>query len=284
MVGLLAALTFISPARASAQAASDVHFAPDGSFVATNIVVQQKAGSNLFSRATWGEAFLRMVVLISASTTITKNHGEAATLEDIAEQHLLDIDGTLATGANSIVINAAHIRDTSLERESKTLSGLVKSLDAVGQSFVLSNKTFGTTRVEASDALIMKGQRPIPFGEIAVGDKVTSVSGTYDYAGSTLRASSISVYQDKSVFAPRNFQGTLKSISATQLPTVLVVTVASSTDYAVYLNEKGRILNKEKSATSLSRFVAGDTVRFFGVVRQTKLTEADAEVVRDLNF
>ena len=110
-----------------------------------------------------------------------------------------------------------------------------------------------------------------------------SAPGTYDYPTNTLTASSVDVYQSKSIFTSRNFEGTLKSICGTALPAVLTVTVGG-TDYTAYLPDKSAVLKSNKSATSLTRFVVGDTVRLYGKIRQANLTEIDADTVRDLNF
>lgn len=91
------------------------------------------------------------------------------------------------------------------------------------------------------------------------------------------------MYQDKSIFVERNFQGTLKSVSTVVLPATLVVTVGA-TDYTVYLADSSSVLRNNRKPTTLSRFVVGDTVRFYGAIRETNFEEIDAEVVRDLNF
>ena len=119
--------------------------------------------------------------------------------------------------------------------------------------------------------------------DITAGDKILSVAGLYDYPSNTLTASNVEVFQSKTIFKPRNFEGTLKSISGTTLPVSLVVTVGS-TDYTIYLNEKASVLKNNKKPTTLTRFVVGDTVRAYGSIRETNLTEIDAEIVRDTNF
>ena len=139
-----------------------------------------------------------------------------------------------------------------------------------------------TVRVGASTP-IKKGARSVLFTDIAVGDKVLSVSGTYDYETGVLTATALEIFQDKTIFTPRNFEGTLKSISGTTLPATLVVTVAG-TDYTVYLAKGASVLKKNRSAATLGRFVVDDAVRFYGAIRQANFTEVDAEVVRDLNF
>ena len=102
------------PARA-ANAPSEISIKPDGTFFATNVVVMQKsekAGTNLFSRVTWGNDFLRVTILAS-SAKITKNNGGSAAVEDIQVGDILSVKGTLATGSDSLVINALNYKGRS---------------------------------------------------------------------------------------------------------------------------------------------------------------------------
>lgn len=280
----VAIVAMLGPALATADTASEIHLTPDGLFSAKRVTVVQKAGTNLFSRAKWGQAFIRVTILVNKSTEITKNHGEKMTVADIKEGDILDIEGTLASGADTIMINPTRIRDISLERESRTLSGVVESINQSELSFVLANKLSGNTRIVLSASTpVGKGARSIEFKDIQTGDRILSAFGTYDYRTNTLEASEIKVYQNKAIFAPRNFQGALKNLSGTTLPATLTITVGSM-DYSVYLSEKAAVLKKNKEMASLNRFVAGDTVRFYGSIRESDLSEVDAEIVRDLEF
>jgi len=284
----LGAILFLALSAGAAYAASpsDIHITPDGKFSATNVVVFQKSGkANFFSRVTWGTAFVRVTILAHDDTVITKAHGEPATVDEIKDKDVLDVEGTLSSGDGALVINATRIRDTMLQVESKTISGTVASVNPDSSSLILSNNVFGaTTTVKISPSTtIQKGVRTIVISDISSGDKVLSASGTYDYTTNTFTAVSIEIFQDKKMFIPRNFQGTLKSISGTTLPTTLTVEVGA-TDYIVYIAEGSDIWNIRRKPASLSRFVVGDTVRFYGGIRTTNLTEIDAEIVRDLNF
>lgn len=282
------AILFLSLGAGAAYAAapSDIHIKPDGTFSATNVVVFQKSGtSNFFSRVTWGDAYVRVTVLANKDTVITKAHGETMTANDIREKDVLDVEGRLSSGEGALVINATRIRDTSLQVESKKISGTVASVNSGNSSLVLSNSTFGatTTVVLSPSAVIQKGVRAIMLGDVTPGDTVLSASGSYDYTKNVFSTSLIEIYQDKAPFTPRNFEGTLKSISAAALPTTLVVTVGNA-DYTVYLAEGSSVLKNNRKPATLSRFVVGDTVRFYGSVRQANFGEIDAEIVRDLNF
>jgi len=271
------------PARA-ANTPSEISIKPDGTFFATNVVVMQKsekAGTNLFSRVMWGSVFLRITVLAS-SAKITKNNGGGAAVEDIQVGDILSVKGTLAPGADSLVINALEVRDLSLNVETKNISGVIKTLNVSLNNFTLTDKKLGAITVVAPYN-IQKGARVISVGELTVGDKVISASGSFDYLAKIFTASDMEVYQDKSVFKAQNFQGTLKSLSETALPASAVITVGK-TDYTVYLAASAKVMSKNKAATTLQRYTVGDTVRFYGAIRQTNLQEIDAGIIRNLNF
>lgn len=283
LVGVFLMTSF--PLAGFAATPSEIHIRPDGSFTATNVVVYQKAGDrNFFCRITWDKVYVRVVVLINDSTVITKKHGERASGKEIQEGDVLDVEGILSGGEGSFNVTAKKIRDTSLTAESKSIAGTVLSIDSGKNTFILKNKTFGTTTVAVSSTTtIQKGIRTISFSEIVKGDEITSSYGTYDYNTRTLVSTLITVYQNPAVFQTKLYEGTLKSIAGTSLPTSLVVTV-SGTDYIVYLSEKTTVLNNARTATSLTRFVVGDKIRLNGTLRKSNLSEIDATVVRDTNF
>lgn len=282
-LGLVLAATLTGTAYA---APTELHIKPDGTLIATNVLVKQKAGGNYFCRMAWGNnGYARLVIVTNDATTVVKAHGEKASRFDIQEGDTINIEGMLSGIDGSLSIMATKITDFSLLKESKSLSGTVVSTNAASASFVLSNKSFGNTIVFiSSTTTIQKGARTISLAEMAAGDKIISVSGTYDHSGNTLTATSVEVRQDQSIFTARNFQGVLKSVTSTVLPATITVTVGGGTDYTVYLPANAAILNKAKTATSLSRFVIGDTVRFYGSIRKTNFVEVDAEVVRDIDF
>lgn len=275
-------VALLAPGLASA--ASEFHVSSKGDISATGLVVMQKAGTSLYARATWEDSYIRVVITTNAGTTITKNYGEKATVADIEAGHLIDVEGKLVTGSDGITITASKIRDAALVKEAKSFSGSIKRIDTLSQSFVLGDKSLGdVTVVVLPSTPITQGKRQVAFSSLKTGDKVLSTSGTYDYVTKTLSPTGIDLYQSKDVFIAKNFEGTLKGVSGTTLPAQLTVSVAG-TDYTIYLSAKSAVLSKNKSATSLRRFAEGDKVRFYGAIRETNLTEVDAEIVRDLNF
>ena len=278
-------IAFALPARAAP--ASEIHINQDGKLVAKNVTVMQKSenGTVFFSRVIWGDIFLRITVLSTPNGTaanITKNNGGPATYGDVKVGDLLNVEGTLSPGADSLLINATTIRDLSLNVETKSIAGIIKTVNTTLNTLTLTDKKLGAITVVAPHN-IQKGARTITVGELVVGDKILSASGSYDYATKTFTASTMEVYQDKSVFKAQNFQGTLKSLSGTALPTTAVVAVGKN-DYTVYLPASATVMSKNKAATTLQRFTAGDTVRFYGSIRQINLQEIDASLIRNLAF
>ncbi len=276
------------PFLALAGVRSEISIDANGKIVAKNIkvfMISEPGKSKFFyTRALWDDIFIRMTVLTNDATTITKQHGEKATVFDIKEGDIINVEGTLPNSADSLNIQATKIVDLSLLRESKVTSGKVTSISGLPGSFsFLSNKGYALTIKIKPGMTITKGARTIQPSDISVGDKILSARGIFDYSTDILEVDTIDVYQDKGVFTPRNFQGTIKSISGTTLPITLSVTVGSK-DYSVSLGEKSAVLNKAKEQTSLTRFVVGDTVRFYGIVRQTDLSAIDADTIRDMDF
>jgi hypothetical protein len=281
-LSLAFALTLV-PTLAAAGSASQLSIAPDGTFTGKNLTVMQVAGTNFFARAIWGQAFVRLTIFASASTTITKNRGGQATTADLAVGDMIDVTGALSTGADSILVNATTIRDNALMKEPKVVSGTITALDPASQSVTLTDKVLGKITVSLLSVSIVKGARTIAFGDLAVGDKLLSAKGIFDYSNSTLTASDAAVYQTQKVFAPRNFDGKLQSLSGTTLPVSLTL-LSGGTTYTVYLTASSSVVSKSRTTAALTRFVVGDAVRVFGAIRKTNLTEVDAEVLRDLNF
>lgn len=277
------ALSLLMPLAASAEVFSQLAIGQDGSFSGKNLTIIQKSGGTIFARATWGKAFIRMTILTDASTTVAKEYGGVASVNDIVSGDVIDVGGALSSNAESIFLTATTIRDRALISEGKTIAGSVQSPNASAQTFALTDPSLGAVTVSVSSSTdIVKGQRSIGFAELARGYKVLAGTGVYDFSTRVFAASSLTVYQDPSLFQPRNFQGSLTAMSTTSPATLTVQ--SGATTYSVYLSPNVSIVNKNRAASTLNRFVIGDTVRIWGALRKSDLTQVDASVVRDLNF
>lgn len=279
---------FAVPFFSYAEARSEINIDSNGKMSIKNLrvtMVPEPGKSKFFyTRAIWDNMFLRITVLTNDKTDISKKYGEKATVFDIKDGDVINVEGNLPNSSDTLNVQASKIVDLSLQKEDKEVNGKIATMATSSPGFVVKTANGNTIGVKIPDGtIITKGARTISWLELAPGDTITSIKGTFDYANSTIGATSIVVYQDNSIFKARNFQGSLISISGTALP-ITVVVQTEGKQYTVYFPTTAEILNKAKGRASLTRFVAGDTVRFYGAIRKTNLTEIDAETLRNLNF
>ena len=262
----------------------DIRITPEGKVSIKKAKVFQVAGRNFYTRVYWDNVFLRVTVVTNEKTKITKNYGEGATVEDIKEGHLLDIEGAFPSSSDSFIITADSIKDISLEKEKLTTSGTVLSVKGEADEFIMKTGKGNTITVTTSGASIKRGIISINGGELKAGERVTNAEGVYDYANDILAAANVQIYQDKSAFVPHNFKGKIKGISGSAFPATIVVGLTKK-DYTVIIRDKTKLLNTRGGSIGLSRFLVGDTVRFYGAVRQDDLSIVDSvEIFRNLSL
>jgi hypothetical protein len=263
----------------------EFHIDDNGRVSVHGIQVIQKAGTTIYGRLNFGSAIIRLTISTSQNTKFVKRFGGAITIAEINPGDFLSVEGTILQGTDSLGVVASFVKDWSLGTEVREFNnGVVLAVDEANHSLVVRAETKEEITVRVPTTIdIVKGARVIGFAELAVGDKVSRVAGTLDVLQKTLTATDLEIFQDPSVFWPRNFQGTLKSLSSLSLPTVMTLTI-DGRDYTVYVPADAVILNRLRQKTTLNRFVVGDTIRFYGAIRQTDLNVADAKVVRNIEI
>lgn len=275
---------FFLPSVALALENGEIRITKEGKVSINNAYVFQVAGTNFYTRVYWRDVFLRVTIVTSSKTKVNKKHGEVSTVEDIKEGDYLDVEGEFPGSTDSFIISAASIVDNALEKESLTVKGTITGTSPDSDEFKMKTSRGTIISVTVSGATMKKGIIPITVSGMKIGDTVTSVSGTYDYANKVLSASNVQIYQTPSAFVPHNFQGKIKSISGTGLPAQIVVGLTKK-DYTVNISANTKLLNKAGATIILPRFLVGDTVRFYGAVREDNLDQVDnVEIFRDLSL
>jgi hypothetical protein len=264
----------------------EVHIKTDGTMTVRSAKVDQILSTTLFLTTRWGTMPLRWTMKTDTGTKVVKRYGGNARVADIKLGDYIDVEGDFFVGSDFFGLTAKSIKDWSLQEEAGTFSG--KILEFNPNSFILQTPTQNITVQPATSTNIKKGGVAISWSRLRNGDTVVLADGVYDYAKNTLTATQIVVFQPTAAFAARNYEGVLKRIDAPRLPTVLTVVVGGA-EYTVQMSEKTAVLKKGRALAELSRFVAGDTVRFYGPLRQEEniLRDelvVDAEVVRNLNL
>lgn len=267
--------------------ASQIYVDRNGHAVIGGIKVMQVAGSTYFSRLVWGESFVRITVKANSKTKFANKYGEPMLAKEIIEGDILVVEGELESASQTITVIPSVIRDISNQTQNNEFSGTVSSIHLDSDTFTLATKTKGPITISVNNGTsteIKKGNRIINLSSLRNGDKVTKVDGVLNHAINQMTARNIVVYVDMKTFKPRNFEGKIKEISGTTLPLVFTATI-SGIDYSVKLNESTAVLNNLRKSAKLSRFEAGDKVRFYGEIEESDSPLiGKVEIIRNLDL
>lgn len=268
--------------------APEVHINRDSLMQLKSARVDQLVGTTLFLTMKWGQMMMRFTMKTDNQTVVIKRYGGAATVAQIKVGDYIDADGEFFVGSDFFGLTARFVKDWSLQEESETFSGKISEINSDGTGILKTGAGKNIFIRSATSTNLRKGSVVIPWGRLMKGDSVTFADGIYDYAKNTLIVNQIIITQSQAPFIPRNYEGELRQIEGTAVSTTLTVRV-NGADYRVKVNEKSLIYKKNKSTGQLARFVVGDTVRFYGKLREEEKTlgdelVVDAEVVRNLNL
>lgn len=265
----------------------ELHIRTNGTVTLKSGRVDHIAGTTFYLGVSWGNLPMRFTIKTGAKTNVTKRYGGTASVSAISVGDYLDVDGEFFVGSDFFGVEALRIKDWSLQEESGVFLGV--AIEVNPTDFLLRTPQHQTIFVRmATSSTIRKGSVSIPFGRLQRGDAIPRAAGIYDYATNILTAKELIVFQQKNEFTPRNFEGVIKEIRSTQTPATLIVTIGGA-DYTVRLADTTAILKKNRTPVGLARFVAGDTLRFYGVIREEEKTlqdalVVDAEVVRNMSL
>jgi hypothetical protein len=275
-----ALLIFFPAAFTYAALGSEVNITKDGAANVSSVKVMQIFGSTLATRLYWGDAFVRLTVKTSNKTGFFRGTGETTTIKEIAEGDFLDVTGMLEPGSSALTIIASSVKNSSVQKKQTTFSGKVVSVDLVNRRFGLDVLKVGTVTVNISTTTqFVKGNRILDLEHVKVGDTITKTSGDYDLNTKTLVAQSVLTYVDLTYYSAQNFEGKLESVSATSIKVLF-----NGVSYTVNMTNKTVLLNKNRNAVLLSRFVVGDTIRIFGAIQEIDEPVINAEIIRNTSL
>lgn len=275
----LVAVAFSAASSAfAATSDSELNITPDGKVSAKGVKVFQKAGTSFYGRIYWGDVFLRLTVVTNNSTKMIKEHGELSSINEIKEGDMLDVEGVFPSSSDTFIINASYIKNHSLKKQSLETKGTVLSNNGSADEFTMKTYKGNIIKVSTAAADVKRGIIPVTAAQLLPGERVTSARGIYDYSSDILYADTVQVYQNKAIFYPRNFSGKITAISGNSLPLDITVN-AEGKDYTVKLSQNTSLLNKNRSAVVFSRFLVGDSVRFYGAIREDNISIIDGVLI-----
>lgn len=262
---------------------TEIYVSKDGSVVISGAKVMQLAGRSFYTRLYWGNSFVRLLVKSTSATSVLRGTGEATTYEEIKVGDYLNMQGTLESGAEALVLVPTLIRDISVQKENTTFSGKVASVNVSGNSFALSTRNQGEITVSTDgNTVFSKGSRTVDLPRLLIGDVITSISGVYDYNTKTLAATRVTVYLNQSFYRYQNFQGTLVGTPGPS-PSSIQVRI-DGVQFTVNIPPDIIIWNKDKKPAMFARFVDGDAIRFHGKRQEADTPIIDADILRNMNL
>lgn len=262
----------------------EVFITQSGTTTINDLVVFQLANTTLFARTTWGQSLLRWTVKTNANTDIRKRYGDPKSVHDIQPGDYLSIEGIME-GGSSLSVIADKIIDWSDYTTKDSLSGTITGIVVPNQEYTLTEKDGSQASIFlTATSTIYRNRREILPKYIRVGDPVTAVNGTYDTVKRQMTATTINITLDPQIFAWQNYQGTLKTLPSGS-PATFILTIGGK-DYTIVMSSDATILNERRYPATYDRFLAGDTVRVYGHIREDddQLDTINATVVRDISF
>lgn len=253
----------------------------EGTVTLKNAKIMQFAGTTMYTRMIWGDLFLRVTVKTTPTTEVYRRYGEKTALAELKENDTLYIDGTLETGGNSFSVLATRIVDLDILKEAYSFTGIITGVNPALHSFVLRTKSAGDITIQTHASTSMQqGSRAISTAWLKSGDKVLSVVGEYNHATKTLTASRAVIHVDLEQFKPKNYAGTLLSVTSSELFKVRI----GNKVYDVALTPQTKLLNKKKNTALIKRFVEGDELVLYGATSENATTTITAEIIRNLSL
>ena len=264
----------------------EVHITRDGKVTISGVKVMQRAGTTFYVRTEWGDgSFIRWVLKTGLQTEIKRRYGDPMSVSEIKDGDYLYIEGVIESGS-SLSVNAKKIIDWSDHTAQSEFSGTIKEVTKPSQQFTLAkaNGQLITVFLSATSTTVYRNRRPISSEYLKVGEVISSIEGVYDYSKGTLLAQKVYTVIDAHIFQPQNYQGVLQS-HPTGNPATFTLRIGGK-DYTIITSSDVLILNKTRQTVTFDRWLAGDTVRVYGFIREDNdlLDTINASVVRDMNF
>jgi len=261
----------------------DVHIGKEGKAMITGAKVVSVTAPVINVAVTWGSFVMNWAVKTDANTQIVRRFSGKADLSEVGVGDFLSVSGMLDTTAATPTILAKTIRDYSIQKKNVSFGGVIKSIDSASSSFMLTTEKKGDVKVTVSSSTkITKADVIIALADLKVGDKILVARGVLNTVSNTLQANEIRVFALKIDANKTSFEGVVKSVAGSTLPTTMVVTLHGNIDFTVSIPANISILNKMNTLIPVASIAAGDNIQIFGSAN-TVATTINATLIRDLS-
>lgn len=170
----------------------EVHIGNNNSVLVRGARVSAISGSTITASTAWGTTSMTWTIRTDGTTQFLGRNGETITAATIVAGDYVSFAGTMNTTFVSPTVDAKVVKDWSIPVSETTVSGTVSSVNASGNSLVVTNENGTTTIAVLSSTTIMSGKNTIALSAIVAGDKIKA-SGSYNATTKTLNATKLTV-------------------------------------------------------------------------------------------
>lgn len=253
----------------------EVHITDKGKVLIRGAKVTAVNGAVITAHVGWDNAVLNWNIVTNASTKFIKR----SSISEVSVGDFISFQGMLdSTVASPLTVKADVVKNWSEQRKNASFKGIVTSINASNQSFVIAsdnNQATTITVYTSSSTKIEKGDAMGVFADLAVNQTVT-VKGIYSSQTGRLDATQVKIHLSGDV-PKTTLEGKVKTLPGAAAPTMFVVT-AGNIDYTVNVLTDTSVLNVLWLKTSLGLIKVNDKIRVYGAITGTAV---DATVIRD---
>ena len=238
-------------------------------------------GTTISGQVAYGTGVLNVAVTTDSNTKFTRRYGGASSLSQFVVGDYLAVDGTLTVSGNTFTIAAKKVEDNSIQMRNDSFGGIVSSVNTASSTFVLTSHERGmiTVTITGSTKFFLNNSTTTS-SQVVVGAWVVA-TGLFNNLNRTVVADKVQI-KESSFVRKTKFEGTLKSVSTTTLPSVLIVTIGEK-DITVNVPVGISVVNKKHLPIAVATLKAGDKLRVYGVVETTNNLVIDASIIRDVS-
>ena len=195
----------------------------------------------------------------------------------------------MRTGKKTVAKVAETTHRSNLKKDGRVKLVEAKVTGITGNTVTAETVRGATTTVwtlvtSSSTDFMLKNSRSATLADVAVGDRINSDGVLTATSSTVINASVVRILKDKKVtpvvLSRHIFDGTLASLSGSNTPATLGLTMGSTT-YLVNVPAGTLILGKNWLLSNLSNFSIGNNVRIFGSLASSTSNIINAVVVRN---
>ncbi|OGG60132.1 hypothetical protein A2765_01015 [Candidatus Kaiserbacteria bacterium RIFCSPHIGHO2_01_FULL_56_24] len=170
----------------------EVNIGANGNALVRGAKVTAVSGSQVNANTNYGSSILSWIVKTDGSTKFTTNKGSGSGLANIAVGDIVSFNGALDQTVAGLTVNAKVLKDWTQVESKKTYSGIVTSINATLNSFMLGGNSTTTVQTNSATKFKLSNGNSGSFADLFLNAKV-KVMGMLNASSSIFTATSIDI-------------------------------------------------------------------------------------------